>query len=836
MAIRYHYDLYPRTDPRDGARVTRFAHLQQARYEDVIGVGSGVGVIRSSIAEADHLDPRGEQYVRVVRRDTTAETELVVGGFWVNRYNHDTAVARETKRLTFAGAGHMAYLARARMAPHTYMWELDNDFVPQDPFDDIWRLWNQGDWAGGDFLGAVFWRVIQEALHYRTGSTYTHRHKDGETYTDGHDDDRTATQGSAIEFVTLGFDQFEDSNGNAWTVPSGEFQASVGENVLSVTRRLMQAGLNVRMDPDTFELNAWEGRPAAMFGRSTDRTGPAWATGVVRFQAPTDATVDTGNMLSDSEREINSHLPRHLVWVGGGDVYARAIAPIGNGIRWEGFEPSTATDEDALAQIGAAQITAREEAADAGLIRMKLGTTQSQGRYRPWEEVRLDDLVTVHTGTGEWDYDEATYPVAGLKIELQKSGAWHAWAELGASFSPGADRRFQVAPAAAHSHPPNPQLCRPMSGASEPTVLFRYTSLTDVMTADVTPDAAWDVTSDAAAAEHALTTTPTSTRDHALSTTARNDVLLNTFAFQLDAASAAIIAAGGATILMHARARTRAGIGVDESAQEVIGQMVVRVTAGDSTTIRGTALAAHSLASTAGSTKWAQSSTYTNRPFPPEAATNVLSAVGATVAGDYLVIEVGCRNFTTNPPAATGAHIWFNDQAGAVGDLPADVTTTWNGRSWIQITGSGGAGVGDGHIDLVGTSVRASRCDHRHDVHRDRAPTASDDGSLGYRLGTLWAQLDDLDDPTAILGVWMLVDTTTGAAVWLSITSSTAAPSLDELSDVVIDSLADDDDLRYSAAAGHWINDPRKWEAVTDGEDVFVWEDDDLVHEWNGAP
>jgi hypothetical protein len=833
MAIRYHYDLYPRTDPRDGARVTRFAHLQQARYEDVIGVGSGVGVIRSSIAEADHLDPRGEQYVRVVRRDTTAETELVVGGFWVNRYNHDTAVARETKRLTFAGAGHMAYLARARMAPHTYMWELDNDFVPQDPFDDVWRLWNQGDWAGGDFLGAVFWRVIQEALHYRTGSTYTHRHKDGETYTDGHDDDRTATQGSAIEFVTLGFDQFEDSNGNAWTVPSGEFQASVGENVLSVTRRLMQAGLNVRMDPDTFELNAWEGRPAAMFGRSTDRTGSAWATGVVRFQAPTDATVDTGNMLSDSEREINSHLPRHLVWVGGGDVYARAIAPIGNGIRWEGFEPSTATDEDALAQIGASQITAREEAADAGSIRMKLGTTQSQGRYRPWEEVRLDDLVTVHTGTGEWDYDEATYPVAGLKVELQKSGAWHAWAELGASFSPGADRRFQVAPAAAHSHPPNPQLCRPMS-VTDPTVLFRYTSLDTDMAATPAIDAAWDHSiTGVSATRHELTTTPQTTRNGAITGTDRDDVLHGRFTIALDADSAAIIAAGGATILMQARANTRAGIGIDESAQNMISQMGVRVTTGDSTTIRGTALALHNLGSSAGSAKWNQSSTRRNMEWPAAAATNVLTAVPGTVAGDFLLIEVGCRNFTV-APLATGSGVWFNDSAAAAGDLPNDLTTTANLRSWIQISSAGVGGSGDGHIDLVGTSVRASRCDHRHDVHRDRAPTVNDNSSLGYNLGTIWAQLDDLTTPTQILGVWMLVDADAGT--WLSITSSGGggAESLDDLTDVALGTPVEDDDLRFDGES--WINDARKWEAVTNGEDIFVWESDDLVHEWNEAP
>jgi hypothetical protein len=55
--------------------------------------------------------------------------------------------------------------------------------------------------------------------------------------------------------------------------------------------------------------------------------------------------------------------------------------------------------------------------------------------------------------------------------------------------------------------------------------------------------------------------------------------------------------------------------------------------------------------------------------------------------------------------------------------------------------------------------------------------------------------------------------------------------ALDDLSDVTITSPAEDDDLRYNGSA--WINDSRKWEAVTDGEDVFVWEGDDLVHEWS---
>lgn len=60
----------------------------------------------------------------------------------------------------------------------------------------------------------------------------------------------------------------------------------------------------------------------------------------------------------------------------------------------------------------------------------------------------------------------------------------------------------------------------------------------------------------------------------------------------------------------------------------------------------------------------------------------------------------------------------------------------------------------------------------------------------------------------------------------------TGASALDDLTDVVIASPQEDDTLRY--VGGQWVNDNRRWEAVTDGEDVFVWSGDDLVHEWKG--
>jgi hypothetical protein len=817
MATRYHYDLYPRTDPRDGARITRFTKLQRATYRDVIGVGSGVGVIRSTDAEADDLDPRGEQFIRVVREDTVAETEVTVGGFWINNYKHDTAVARQTKRLTFAGAGTMAYLARSRMAPHTYIHAI---FEGQDPFDGRWQLYNQSTvFANGNYLGAMLWRVIYEAQHWRNG-TPPHRHKDGLTYTDTHADDRVhgGVGATAIPDLVMGFDQFEDSDGNPWTAKSGEFTAAIGENVLSVVQRLMQAGLYVEMDPVTFELRAWENSD-----HRRDRTGGAWGANVVRFQAPTDGTVATGNMLSDSEREINSHLKRSLVWAGGQDAYA--IATGSSDIPWEGFENSDATETDALEQIAETQLTAREEAADAGSVRMKLGASPLSGRYRPWEEVRLDDAVTLDTGSGVWDYTEDTYPVAGLRIELQKSGAWWAWAELGASQPNLNDRRFQVSPVGPHSHPPNPELCR-IGHEGSTSAIRLYPSLTNHAFV-AAASAIWDNDSAPPSfSDNAMAATPGSTTSGASSDatvgTGGIDVRLAQFTITVDSAMAAVLAAGGARLHGQFRTKSRHGIGIAEANQLNISQITARVfDSGGS--LRGTAYAGHSLASQAGSTIWLPDAATRNASFPPAAADDTLTAVGGTVAGDYFVVEVGYRSFSTS---TTGATLYVNDAAAS--DLPEGDSGSTNLRSWIEMVASGvGAVPGDLPLDTVhqdeestGTSVRAARCDHQH-AHG----LLSSDGTDYHDFG---GALSD-DVPLADSGSG---DPGTSEEPSRSdhVHPLVSAGDLSDLDDVTITAPAEDDTLRY--VGGVWINDDRRWEAVTNNEDIFVWEGDDLVHEW----
>jgi hypothetical protein len=781
MAIRYHYDLYPRTDPRDGARITRFTKLQRATYRDVIGVGSGAGVIRSTDPEADDLDPRGEQFVRVVRENTADASETTVGGFWINNYKHDTAVSRQTKRLTFAGAGTMAYLARARMAPHTYISPI---FTGQDPFDGRWNLWAQSTfYANGNYLGAMLWRVIYEAQHFVPG---THRHKDGINVSDTHADDRTE---SAIPDLVMGFDQFEDSDGNPWTAKSGEFTAQIGENVLSVTKRLMEAGLYVEMDPVTFELRAWEDDE-----HRRDRTGGAWGASVVRFQAPTDGTVATGNMLSDSERELNSHLKRTAVWAGSGDTYALATGS--SDIPWEGFESADLAETDALEQLAATQIQAREEAADAGSVRMKLGATPLSGRYRPWEEVRLDDLVTLDTGSGVWDYTEDTYPVAGLRIELQKSGAWWAWAELGASQPAIADRRFQVAPVGPHSHPPNPELCRvgfeaafealESLGAVCTLDPVNYSTLgglsSDVERVQLTLDrnvavgqSIVVITSHrgSSASEYALVDSDGNTYTEAAyhsgdvelriwyanpaNALSAGDILT----YEVGGAGTGSLERGGKCITAYlfggtisTPAESGTGSGFGGSPAVTVGAANLQVAA----------------------ISWKGGASGFPDTFTPDADWDPFEEAATNAsAADAVQIEGGFRLLDASSEAYNG--------------------TIDQSRDWVTVGAtfatSSGSFTGDGPLEIVGTSIRASRCDHNH-YHGDLL------------------ELDEQDHPASAITITDSGAYYTGTDVEAALQEIGAAgggvSELDDIPDVDAPSPADGDVLTFASGSGDWIN------------------------------
>ncbi len=459
--ITYAYDLYPSDDPKDGARIVRFTKRQEAQFlVERNGTGSGRWVTRSTEAEAQLIDPAGLQYVRIRRiHDSIVDpttlsgfNERVVHGIFLDAFDYAALDKKRTRKLTPGGAGVLSILDRAQMWSHTYIGaagELAGLGGGMDPYDDKWRLYAQGNMAGGDHLGSVLWRVIAEAMSYQAGA-YTHRHADGELYTDTHDDDRLET---AIGMITLTFDGFTDSDGNPWTLPSGQFTAAVGESVLQVVKRLMDAGLYVELDPDTFELRAWE---RANHGR--DLTAAAWGTDVVRFQVSDNAKVARGNIKSDAKRSIAARIRRSRILAGGQDLYATA-ASAGATIPWEGFRGSNAEDVDALEQLAAMELKARDDAGDTARLRTKLGDAPVNGKYLPLEHYTPDDLVTLHSGASVWDWDELSIPVGGVNVVQRKNGGWDAFVDVGATYSSVESRDFKAESAISRPSGPTVRLC-----------------------------------------------------------------------------------------------------------------------------------------------------------------------------------------------------------------------------------------------------------------------------------------------------------------------------------------------------------------------------------------
>jgi len=238
-----------------------------------------------------------------------------------------------------------------------------------------------------------------------------------------------------------------------------------------------------------------------------------------------------------------------------------------------------------------------------------------------------------------------------------------------------------------------------------------------------------------------------------------DDICLGKWVYgPLDASEAALIAAGGMIAKAHFRVRSRSGIGINEEDQDNISQLSIRVTSGATSTIRGTALAGHTLADSSGSNKWRANTTPQNRIFPAAAANDVLDPVAGTVAGDYLVVEMGYRSFTSG---TTGAAMFWYDSTTS-GDLPDDETTTTELNPWLDLFAAGtGFSAGDVPLDTVrqgdanpGNASRATRCDHEHahgllSSERDQYHDASQiDG-----VGVLSDELPQVEDATGDAGI-----------------------------------------------------------------------------------
>lgn len=760
------FDLYPKTDPKNGPRIRRLTSLQKG--SKVRREQKGTGLIRITIpgdsVDAEAIDPTLGHYVKAERKgavidlalsaaaddtlDTTVAHGLLVGNklefvtltggaglsttptYYVESVPSATslkvaatkggpaidfttditagsirklttvaggfllggtyaALSKDgTKPLVLTGPGPLHILSRAAMAPHSY---IGDDPQPEG----VWPLHKQGPFFGDDHYGSMFARAMHEMK-----STQADDPGDDPDSPHPNANDRLV---DPIPEVTLTFDGFTDSNGVAWTGARGEFDVQVAlEDGLRIAFRFMQAGLEIDIDPDTFELRAYN---TGTLG--SDRTGAAWGAGVVRYQVPTDDTVATSNILTTAIRSLSAFIQRSLLWAGRENVWGvarNASAPV----RWEGGYSSDAADETSLNTIAGQQIAERTDAGDVPRLKVLTDATpdESRGvyRYGPGGHADIWDRATVHSGTGTWDWNDWTAPISAVEWVIENpNGEWDTYVEFGSTFR-SINEVMQFAGGAVISSGPRLRLCIPGVLATE-EILYTLDWETESSPGSgqwqsplpafpsigqpaATMDDAFGATGDGGGHAWSTNVTPRSLIPGSLSPYV-------TFP-----------CTAGVPIRLTFAAQNRVGdLASDVNVEWVSGDFA---------------------------TGW----------------TSISSEVAAVAPASFASFDV-----TLTPPVgATAARVY-----GAV--LTIDNFSVW--------TTGAAASPNDGHPDLVGTGGRATRCDHRHDVHRDTAPTVNDDETLGYKVGTRWAQLDSLSAPTAIVGVWILADASEGAAVWL---------------------------------------------------------------------
>ena len=736
------FDVYPPDDPAgkvsgDGedarlVRLTLDGQLINGEYLAELGAtGSGFLEIHVDHPDAVHLQRRG--YIHVVRMTGSLWlSEEPVGGFWLSRGFLKALSGSEQKGrvVRWEGEGGAEALDRYVLGHSVYAsgQTLRGDrTIP-------------GKWAWNDEpYGAMLVRVLEE----------------GSDHPDGF-----------YNFFDWDFTRTLDSNGNAWDSLS-DYETPIGTSGLKLWGDFLRLGLIAEVSPD-LTVRAYR----ELDEYRTDRHSATVAANKVRFEVGVNITADLLKRINPANQRTHVLYEDRI-----GDYETidedEDLNPI-DGVPYMTYRKSSTTaDDDAIRRMGRHYLSVLDRNVDIAKVRHRIGPGGIAGEEgylpSPTGDYWLGDLVTIHSGTSAHDFNEQTIEVAAIRYFVQ-GNQWMVEAELGAQYRDVRQEQVQAQIAQTVINQINSVLlCEANSVIDQDRVtLMRLYFSDDAAAVMPTVDSAWEV--DHASGSHkALKKVADATIGLAHQATESNggvaggkDICRWQGVYgPLTTAEAAAIAAGGLTVRGQASCRMRFGAGISESAQDGISQMGVRVTTGASTTIRGTALALHALGSSAGSSKWPAQSTKVNKQFPAEAASSTLSAVAGTVAGDYLVIELGLRNFTDG--TASGSAIRFTSAADD--DLPEDDTSTNVYNAWIDLFEPGTSDViqGDGRVELVGTSRKAKRCDDTEHWHAigSASPTVDDDVTEGFRIGTLWVN----DDGEA----WLCIDNGEGEADWLAL-------------------------------------------------------------------
>jgi hypothetical protein len=280
------------------------------------------------------------------------------------------------------------------------------EYLPSYALNTSILLTSIGD---GDKPGQVLYRMYQEAV---AASRPTH----------------------PVPLLTVDFTDTTDSNGDPWTTTDAlvGVTAELGETYLDTLGKLLGTGvLDVVMGVD-LQLHAYN-----HYGR--DLTGTSFGPGVVRFAKG----VNIADQLARQRRP--EPVATWAQVIGTNDAVAEAELPdAASRIPRETSIRGETDNETALEALGLAELQRQLVASDAIAFRITTDDDdEDAGKYLPGPEGTahgkfwLGDLVTLHTGTGEQDFDEADERVVAITIAEDDARNLEVTPEVGATLDGG---------------------------------------------------------------------------------------------------------------------------------------------------------------------------------------------------------------------------------------------------------------------------------------------------------------------------------------------------------------------------------------------------------------
>jgi hypothetical protein len=714
VAAEYAFDVWDPEDPKGTfwVRLTTADQLVDAEFHSVLyGTGEGSISIHGDHADTQYLQRRA--WVQVVRTDTTPDRYL--GGFFLEQGDFRAVSRKEGagRILTFSGRGGLSILERFPLGHSIY--------APGQSRRGTFDVPGKWHWEGEPY-GAMLVRVIEEGKH--------HPH-------------------SPYAPIAYGFTRARDSDNLIWD-ELADYETPIGTDGLKLYADFMRLGLVAQMTADLLLLVS---RSVEDFG--TDRSSASFASGKVRFQAG-------ANIANELPKRIAASRERTFVLIEDrtGDYQTVDEDIDGNpltGVEAGKFlKSSTTADDAAIEKIGKLHLTSLRKQGDQCQIQHLIGPGGASGAdgYDPGPAGDYDvgDLVTVHTGTAEHDYNEQTIEVAGYRIFLN-DGNWMAEVELGAQYmEPSAEAVGDKISSVIRDGTPI-SFCQPTTSV-ESDLEYIGTTVHEVIGGIQTPG----IPSGVAVGDLLIAHCRFDGSGGPLLPVVNND----------GGTTWTAIGAGGTAGGPVLGIGQRGFYAIVDSPADTLG------TFGNTSSLilahyRG-ADQADPIGNIQGSTTPSGQLSWTALSLEVSDGSSHVVAFGVHKS-DVIGMDAmsGTEAMTATEDAGSGDHGFWRSPAGVTAWGAHTVTCTNDDRlaTAYELRGGGVAAyAGDGREELIGTGTKVKRCDdteHWHEVGSG-APTVTDDVAAGFRVGTLWIN-DDGD-------AYFLTDATAGAAVWVQLIGS----------------------------------------------------------------